>query len=293
MPKRISRFKLGLFFLIGAAIILGALLWIGATHLFQASRTYVSFFSDSVEGLGSGSSVSYLGVKVGRVSGIGIARDGKLIRVELEINPDFNTQGKAVSLKMKGVMGGEYLAIDTAPDDLKEVTPKITFSHKYPLIPSVPGQMTQIIHALEHIYHKINSMDLHGLVAAWKKTGQSAHHLLTDKDIRRTIKNAKKITADIENLTSILGKPGTPAKWKKAFGNLAQTAAAAKRATETLASQLEHIPPGAVGNVTRQIEFTMVQVNQVLTNLKGMVHELKEEPGKILVIPKSEEPFKR
>jgi phospholipid/cholesterol/gamma-HCH transport system substrate-binding protein len=293
MTQRISRFKLGLFFLIGAAIILGGLLWIGATHFFQASKTYVSFFSDSVEGLGAGASVSYLGVKVGRVSGISIAPDGKLIRVELHITPDFNTRGKAVELKMKGVMGGQYLAIDTAPPDLEEVTPKIPFPHKYPLIPSIPGQMSQIIHALEHIYHKINSMDLHGLVAAWKKTGQSANHLLSDKDIRRTIRNARKISADIENLTSILGKPGTPAKWKKAFGDLAKTAASAKKATEVLASQLEHIPPGAVGDVTRQVEFTLVQVNQVLSNLKGMVHELKEEPGKILVIPKSEEPFER
>jgi phospholipid/cholesterol/gamma-HCH transport system substrate-binding protein len=293
MTQRISRFKLGLFFLIGAAIILGSLLWIGATHFFQAARTYVSFFSESVEGLGAGASVSYLGVKVGQVSSIGIAPDGKLIRVELQINPDFNVQGKAVELKLKGVMGAQYLAINAAPPDLEEVTPKITFSHKYPLIPSVPGQMSQIIHALEHVYHKINAMDLHGLVAAWKNAGQSAGKLLSDKDIRRAISNAKKITADIENLTRILGQPGTPGKWKKAFANLAKTATEAKKSTEVLASQLEHIPPGAVGDVTRQMEYTLVQVNQVLTNLKGMVHELKEEPGKILVIPKSEEPFKR
>jgi ABC-type transporter Mla subunit MlaD len=293
MTLRINRFKVGLFFLIGTAIILVALLWIGATHFLQASKTYVSFFSESVEGLSSGASVSYLGVKVGQVSGISIAPDGELIQVELQINPDFNTRGKAVELKMQGVMGGQYLAINTAPADLEEVTPKITFSHKYPLIPSIPGQMSQIIHALENVYHKIDSLDLNGLVSAWKNAGQSAGTLLSDKDIRRTISNARKISADIENLTAILGKPSTPPKWKKAFANLAATAAAAKKSTEVLASQLEHIPPGAVGDITTQVEYTLVQVNQVLANLKGMVHELKGEPGKILVIPKSEEPFKR
>jgi ABC-type transporter Mla subunit MlaD len=293
MTQRISRFKLGLFFLVGVAIILGALLWIGATHFFQASKTYVSFFSESVEGLGSGDSVSYLGVKVGQVSGISIAPDGKLIRVELHLTPDFKAAGKAVELKLKGVMGQVYLAIDTAPADLEDITPKITFPHKYPLIPSIPGQMSQIIHALENIYHKIDSLDLEGLVSAWKKAGQDTGALMSDKDIRRTIRNARKISADIGNLTDILGKPSTPPKWRKAFANLAATAAAAKKSTEVLASQLEHIPPGAVGAVTRQMEFTLVQINQVLANLKGMVHELKEEPGKILVIPKSEEPFKR
>ena len=38
MPKKINRFKLGLFFLIGVAIILGGLLWAGATHFFQAAN---------------------------------------------------------------------------------------------------------------------------------------------------------------------------------------------------------------------------------------------------------------
>jgi phospholipid/cholesterol/gamma-HCH transport system substrate-binding protein len=293
MARRISRFQLGLFFLISAAVILGGLLWAGATHFFQPAKTYETFFDESVEGLGPGSSVSYLGVKVGRVSNLGIAKNDQLIRVELKLNPAFNTRDKAVELKLKGVMGQVYLAIETAPEDLEEVTPKIAFPHKYPLIPSVPGQMSQIIHALEHIYQKIDSMDLHGLVAAWKNAGQSANHLLSDKDIRRTISNARKISADIENLTAILGKPSTPPKWKKAFADLAATAAAAKKSTQVLASQLEHIPPGEVGDVTRQMENTLVQINQVLTNLKGMVHELKEEPGKILVIPKSEEPFKR
>jgi ABC-type transporter Mla subunit MlaD len=293
MARRVSRFKVGLFFLIGAAIILGGLLWAGATHFFQPAKTYESFFNESLEGLGPGASVSYLGVKVGRVSSVSIAPDGKLVRVLLKISPDFNVQGKAVELKLKGVMGQLYLAINQAPANLEEVTPKITFSHKYPLIPSIPGQMSQIIDALESVYHKIKAVDLEGLVAAWKKTGREANVLLADKDIPRTIRNLREISGDIRNLTSILGKPGTPAKWKKAFANLADTAAAARKTSEALASQLERLPPGSVGEISRQIEYTLVQINQVLANLKGMIHELREEPGKVLVIPKSKEPFKR
>jgi hypothetical protein len=45
--------------------------------------------------------------------------------------------------------------------------------------------------------------------------------------------------------------------------------------------------------VAREMKSTLAQINRVLTSLKGMVHELREEPGKILVIPKSEEPFQR
>jgi phospholipid/cholesterol/gamma-HCH transport system substrate-binding protein len=293
MPKKINRFKLGLFFLIGTAITLAGLLWAGATHFFQPAKTYVTFFNNSVEGLGPGARVSYLGVKVGRVSAVGIAPDGKLIQAELKLSPDFNVDHMAVELKMKGITGQLYLAINRAPPDLRELTPKITFVPKYPLIPSRPGEMTQIMDALEKVYKKIDSVDFQGLVASWKKTGQEASALLTDKDIQRTIRNLKEISADIKNVVGILGKPGMRQKWQKGFANLADTAAAVRKTSEALATQLENLPPGAVGDMTQQIEHTVFQMNQVLTNLKGMVHELREEPGKILVIPKGKEPFRR
>jgi ABC-type transporter Mla subunit MlaD len=292
MPKKISRFKLGLFFLIGAAITIGGLLWAGLSYVFQPAKTYETFFNESVEGLGPGANVSYRGVKVGRVGSIGIAKDGKLIRVELKISPDFNIASKAVELKPGGITGSPYLAIEAAPADLEEVTPKITFSHKYPVIPSLPGEVG-IMEAFGRIYKKIKALDLEGLVASWEKTGQHADALIKDKDIRKTLENLKEISADIKKLANVLGKPGTRQKVRQVLTDLAGTVASAQKGTKDLASQLEHIPPGAVGDISRQLEFTISQIDRVLSSLKGMVHELREEPGKILVIPKGKEPFKR
>jgi ABC-type transporter Mla subunit MlaD len=293
MPKKINRFKLGLFFLITAVITLGGLLWAGATHFFQPAKTYLTFFNESVQGLGTGANVSYLGVKVGRVSAVSIAPDGKLIQVELKLQPDFNAAHMAVQPSMAGFTGGLYLAIDQAPANLQEITPKITFTAKYPIIPSQPGEMTQIKNALEKVYKKFNAVDIQGLAAAWRKTGQSADSLLSDKDIQQTIRNLREISAAVKNVVGVLGKRGVRREWRKSFANLAGTAAAVRKTSESLASQLESLPPGAAGNISQQIEFTMNQINQLLTNLKGLVHELREEPGKILVAPKSKEPFRR
>jgi len=292
MAKRISRFKLGLFFLIGAAITLGGLLWAGVTYFFQPAKTYVTFFNESVEGLGPGAGVSYRGVKVGRVNSIGIAPDGNLIRVELKITPNFNVDHKAVELKPGSITGQPYLALDAALPNLEELTPKITFPHKYPLIPSLPGEV-QIMEAVDKIYKKINALDLDGLVGSWKKTGQKAHALLADKNIRKTIRNLREVSADIKNVVGILGKAGMRQKFQQGFANFMDTAAAARKSSEALASQLENVPPGAVGDIARQIEFTISRIDQVLAALKGMVHELREQPGKVLVIPKGKEPFKR
>jgi phospholipid/cholesterol/gamma-HCH transport system substrate-binding protein len=292
MAKKISRFKLGLFFVIGLAITLGGLIWAGATYFFHPGKTYVTFFDQSIEGLGPGASVSYKGVKVGRVNSIGIARDGTLIRVELKIFPDFKVDSKAVELKSGGITGQSYLAIDAAPTNLEAVTPKITFFPEYPVIPSLPGEV-QIMEAVDKIYKKIDSLDLEGLVTSWKKTGQHANALITDKDIRKTIRNLREISADIKNLSSLLGQPGTRQKFRQSLADLEGTLASARKSSDALASQLENLPPDAVGTIARELKSTLAQINRVLTSVKGMVHELREEPGKILVIPKSKEPFQR
>lgn len=292
MAKKISHFQLGLFFLICLVIVVGGLIWAGTTHVFTSAKTYVTFFNESVQGLNPGARVTYLGVQVGTVQSIGIAPDGKLIRVEIQLASNFNVANMSVKLIFAGIMGQLYLSIDQAPPDLDQITPKINFPLKYPLIPAHPSEI-QIADALAKIYKKIESVDFEGLIADWRKTAQEATRLLADKDIRKTIQNFREISADIKNLVNVLGKPGTPQKWQKSFADLAATAAAAQKSSEALASQLERIPPGSVGNIARQMEQTIFQINQVLTNLKGLVHELEEKPGKILIVPREQEPFRR
>ncbi len=267
MAQKISHFQIGLFFLITLALAIGGLIWVGATHILQPAKTFETFFQESVDGLSPGADVSYLGVKVGRVSAIGIAPDGKLIRVELKLTPDFNVTSKAVALTLRGITGQVFLALDQAPPNLDQVTPKITFPHRYPLIPAQPGEMRQIVTALQKIYRKLDSVDLAGLAEGWKKTAHTANALLADADLHRTIRNLREISADIRNLVAVLGEPGTPSKWRTSFRNLAATAEAARQSSEALAVRLEKLPPEAAATVTKQVEQTLFQISQVLANL--------------------------
>jgi phospholipid/cholesterol/gamma-HCH transport system substrate-binding protein len=292
MGRKLSYFQLGLFFLIGLAIILTGLIWIGSHKFWKPTKIYVSYFQESVEGLGPGAEVSYLGVSVGTVISISIAPDPKLVGVMMALDAGFDAAPMAAQMRLRG-LSGQFVALDRAPADIDQLTPKLTFKPPYPVIPSRPGEMHQLIAGLKKIYHKVEALDLEGLVESWKNTGQSADALLADKDIPKTIRNLREITAEVNNVARLLSKPGTPKKWRTAFTNLADTINAARQGSESLAAQLEKLPPGSVGTVTRQLEQTMIQVNQVLTNLKGLVHELREEPGKILVVPKEKEPFRR
>lgn len=319
MGRNVNHFKIGLFFLISGAIVIGGLIWVGAAHFFQATKTYVTFFDESVGGLSPGASVSYLGLDVGRVASIGLAPDGKLIRVMMKLEPKFKvTKSMAIELELKGITGQRYLAIVKAPADIKKVTPTIDFSTEYPVIPARRGEITQIKDALEKVYKRIESADVEGLVNEWKKTAEDVNSILTSKKIQETLTNINDMSADLKTLIGPLSRPGNPEKWKKSFEDLAVAADATRKATETLATQLQKLPPGTFADLARRTE-TMVRVgeqsvssmkkqvdqsltilqqslyqtNQVLSDLKALVSSLREEPGRIFERPRGSEPFRR
>jgi ABC-type transporter Mla subunit MlaD len=319
MSRPISHFKLGLLVLVCGGLGIGALIWIGVAQFFQHTKTYAAFFNVSVEGLQKGAPVNHLGLRVGRVSSIGLAPDGHLIMVLIDVRPDFKvSESMAIGLAQAGITGQRYLAIGKAPADIDKVTPSIHFSVKYPVIRTHPGEMTDIKNALETLYKKLESLDFQGLVAEWKQAAQGMNGILSDKDIQATLRNVREISADLKDLLSVLGRPGNPDEWRKGLENMAKAVAAARKASEALEASLEGIPPNtfgdlakrmdrmvqmgesAVGSLNKQIDDSLAlfqqsvfQVNQLLSELKGLVQSLREEPGRILNRPQGSEPFGR
>jgi phospholipid/cholesterol/gamma-HCH transport system substrate-binding protein len=77
--------KLGLFVLIGIAVAVGALVWLGLSRFSHESVIAVSYFDESVEGLSVGSEVRLRGVPVGSVTRMTGAPDLRHIQVEFEL----------------------------------------------------------------------------------------------------------------------------------------------------------------------------------------------------------------
>jgi ABC-type transporter Mla subunit MlaD len=319
MSRQISHFKLGLFVLVCGAIGIGALLWIGAVQFFYNARTYAAFFNVSVVGLQKGAPVRYLGVNIGRVGSISLTPDGRLVMVLLDLRSDFKVSPDlAVELTQEGITGQRYLAITTAPPNIKELTPTVTFAVKYPVIQSRPGEMAEIEKALKTLFSKVKSMDLEGLVVEWKTAGAGVNRILADQDIRRTLQNLREVSADLRDLLAVLGKPGTEQQWKQGLENLAATATAARKTAEALQAQLAAMPPHALADITGRMDQllqtgqtsinrvdkeidqslalfqeSIFKANQLLSELKALAQSLREEPGRILTRPQGAEPFEQ
>jgi paraquat-inducible protein B len=79
-PKLIGLFVLG-----AAALLIGLVVALGGGRLFTATKTYVMFFDDDVNGLQIGSAVNFRGVRVGSVKDIVLSYDSDKREVAIPV----------------------------------------------------------------------------------------------------------------------------------------------------------------------------------------------------------------
>ncbi len=162
--KRFSSFLLGLFVTGGFLILAMVLIWVGASKFFEKGKKYVSYFSESVQGLQKDSEVKFRGVKVGRVEDIFIAPDNRQVGVLMLVNLRFDpTQESVAQLEITGITG--VLFVNLVPrESIKDYTPqKIDFISEYPVIPSQPSEIKQILTGVEEVIASLKEIDTKGI----------------------------------------------------------------------------------------------------------------------------------
>jgi paraquat-inducible protein B len=80
--------KLGAFVLGGLALAFAVLVWLGAGDWNRKTRTIVTYFDESVQGLEVGAALKFRGVPVGSVSAITIAPDLRHVKVTSQVYED-------------------------------------------------------------------------------------------------------------------------------------------------------------------------------------------------------------
>lgn len=319
MGRPVSPFKIGLFVLCCGALGVAALLWLGASHVFEAKEVYVTYFAESIKGLQRDAIVNYRGVAVGRVVSIGLAPDGRLIEVVMHLRPDFPIdETLSIRLREQGLTGLRFLEIDTAPPNLDTLTPKVDFRPPYPMIRSYPSEIQELKMALESVYGKILAMDLEGLTEQWKRVGTSVATLLSGDDVALAVKNIRQGTESLARTAAALEKAVGSREFQGGLKDFGGAVAGARLASQTLARKLEEIPPGRLDETSRhlaeiadetnktmaqwkvQTQETLLLLNQNLYALKNLldqftttVRTIREEPEKMIFPGRSQDPFEK
>lgn len=296
-----SRFKVGLIFLLGLAFSIGVLIWIGAANFFGHSKAYVAYFDSSVKGIDPGAQVSYRGIQVGQVRSKRLAPDKRLVEVDLAMRSSFALRkGQALSIASQGLTGSSYLELAEPPAGTKLTEPPFRFEVHEPVIPTYGGGNQQLFGAVSQIANEIHSLPLDELVTHWSQAGKHLDEAVSNEDIGRTLDNLRNASADAERLLDTLASPDTRKNVREGVADLAASARAIRKASTTLSDQLASLRPNAFGDVSGELGQTVSSLHEtirrldlILPHVDDLVRTLRQQPGRLTVRHREQEPFDR
>jgi paraquat-inducible protein B len=188
----VTHFKLGLLTLAVFAALVTTLVVLGLHRSGAPAVTYHTYFDESVQGLGTGSPVKFRGVRIGNVSSISIAPDGRYVEVAFALDVDATRRlritdrpvGLRTQLSTQGLTGVKFIDMDVIPDAPPQLLPFTPAPRTIPAqpsllkgvetaihvvgerVPSLLEQMSRAIGKLDHLLDDIDGADIPARLAA-------------------------------------------------------------------------------------------------------------------------------
>ena len=207
MARKVSSRTLGIFVTAGALLAVAAIIWVGASKYFEKGVRYATYFDESVQGLQRDSAVKYRGVDVGRVEEIRVAPDNRLIEIVMKIRLRDDVEKETVaSLKVAGITGIVYVELDRRDPEEPDFSPRLDFASEYPIIPSRPSQIRQILSGVDEIVEKIKQVDLEGISKSITRSARAAENLLSGPRTQRVLANLESISANLDRTAARVEK---------------------------------------------------------------------------------------
>lgn len=317
MAAPTNHWKLGLFVVVGLALALGAVGWLGASSLRRDVGRYVSYFDESVQGLEVGSPIKFRGVTIGNVSKIDIAPDhrhvevtselgtAELTRLGLDIVPGPVLAGVPLRLQQQsdlrvqlassGLTGVKFLQLDFFSEETNP-RPALPFPVAENYIPAVPSTMKSIEDALLGVVQRLP--DLADQMAAVLLKLDAILGDLKDKRIpdrlATTLDHADRVLAEAHRKVAALDTGKLSKNASATLGGLDDTVrrmnaliagldgekgllASFTRASEALGDTAR----GADG-VGGQLEDTLGAVEKAAKSIQKLVAALERDPDMLL-----------
>lgn len=203
-----------------AAVIAVTLVMIfGAARFFAKTETFISFFSESVNGLDVGAPLKYKGVTIGKVESIIIASNSKTIRessvavvYSIDVGSlrrktgksvaDFETwidtqiaDGLRAKLNYQSIVTGMlYIELDFLAGPNEKYQVFYRGGHEYKEIPSAKSGLAELAKSFEKILTELSQID-------FKAIGGNVNKLLANANIVIESENVRQIP---QNLNALL-----------------------------------------------------------------------------------------
>jgi phospholipid/cholesterol/gamma-HCH transport system substrate-binding protein len=309
MATKANKFLVGLFVLLGLALIAGTLIWLGASKYLQKTNTYLTYFNESVSGLEVDSPVKYRGVTVGRVSAIRVAPDGKLVEVELNIRTELKvTDDLRTRLSTAGLTGWKFVELDQKKPYLEKRALAPEYKTPYPVISSEPSEYKEILESLSGLVDHIMQLDLAGISESIKSTMNSVEQLFREEKWRSILEHIDSTVSALNKAALSLEKTVSNPEVDKAVADarkllvegrklLAETRHELKalkletrvdqasdqmnglsKEVQTLVSDLDR----RTAMLYKELALTTRELQQAAQSLKLLMEDLRSQPSSLI-----------
>lgn len=233
-----SEIKVGIFVTVAASLLVSLILMVGNTSLFKKTKTYQLYFGFT-NGLEVNSPVHYVGVPVGKVTGLQVLGDEDIqlhknqkVRVDITIGEDVVLQERTkATIGTLGLMGEKYIE----------------------LIPRKGGSEDgRILRSGDDLYGQ-DPADLGELMESGKRIADRLEHIMTSVD-------------------EVLGDDKLKHAIKETFYDLNAIIAENKEALEQTVQQLERSTKHLEGTLNQ----TEGMLSENRTDIRELVLNLKE-----------------
>jgi phospholipid/cholesterol/gamma-HCH transport system substrate-binding protein len=265
MARKTSKFMIGLFVTMGILIGMVAIVWLGASKYFEKGATYVTYFDESVQGLQLDSTVKYRGVEVGRVEKIRVAPDNTLIEVIMKIDLRGKLERDDVAqLKAAGITGIVFVELSRRDPREPDLSPKITFASTYPVIPSKPSDIKQLLTGIDNIIQSLKKIDTEGI----------------SDQVKSTLKVLESTVAGLNSVVGSVEKTLGGGRLEETVGEVKNTLHRLQSFISDVQKELQALNLGKTGS---NIESATARLDKIMSSgeVEAILEEAKDAAKKV------------
>lgn len=291
MTTRANYFKIGLFVLTGAAILVVGIVVLGAGALFKKTVPLETYIDESVQGLDVGSPVKYLGVQIGNVKKIALAEiyyktEHPYVYVGIDLSADTFAQwgdekfaerldmeikrGLRIRLASQGLTGAAYLELDYHDPERAAPLP-IDWKPENYYIPSAPSTITRVTESVDQVFRRLEQTQIEQVVKDLDTFLVTLTEAVKDAKVatvrEETVGLIESLRKSAERIQGLIEKP----ELDSIPGDVAATVASAR----TIATSAEKDIDGILKdlrNITRDVD-------RITSELKTLVDSEEMSQG--------------
>ncbi|WP_149538334.1 MlaD family protein [Siccirubricoccus phaeus] len=291
-------FRVGALVLAGAGLLIGFVLFFTANRFGTSTTVYETYIRESVQGLEVGAPVRYRGVRIGRISEIGLvsseyrrpqgdsfgaafqlvfvrflvdsSRIGETPNIEEAVK-----QGLRVRMASQGITGVNYLEVDFVEPE-RYPPRQVPWAPRNPYIPAIPSTVAQVQTAAEDLLARLRDADLPGKLSGLVEALEGQ---LKDGDLAQTLREASALLKSLRETTERADLPGTTAELRGVAGD-ARALLGAPELRRSLAN-LEAVSAEA-RRVVGRLPGTLNSVDATLRGARSTTTDVQAELAPIL-----------